>query len=787
MKKGSPFDKEEKIGRFGFRLEPLWVAVANHPVQFIVLISLISVVFGVFIFQLKIDPSLEAMSVENSPAKISYKKFIDTYGTDEFLVVAAKVHTGDLFTTERLAKIKALSDDLASLADIREVVSLSTTSIVRPTKDGVLVEPLFEKPPKDKAGLEKLRKEALGNPLLLDSIISKDGTTAVWFVFPDLSKNDTTQARIALFNNAKIAAKKHLNGFEVHLEGIPTVKSYMVKYIQRGMILFGTASAIILGILLFITFRSLRGVFLPGLIVGLALVWTLGIKGATGGVMDSISSLLFALIMVVGVGDAIHVLVHYLEEYFRFLDRKKAVVMTMKKMFTPCLLTSVTTSIGFLSLVTIDIPPIATFGKYAAVGVMSAFVISIILAPALLMLMKEPTRTLRRKYDKGPTHKSLIFIGEFNKRRKIGIIFVSVAIVIFSVIGISRIRVETRVSEFFHPWSEIVRGYKFLKENVSPPIPVEIIFEGEKGAFLQPDTWRWIETLQQELVKVPLIERADSYCEILQELNWALKGGDEFGGKREIPDSCEAVAQFSMLFQDGNPDTFERFMGNNFDKAHISIRLRDSGSKEQVVVLEKVDKLLAHYVPNEIKYEVAGGTVIFVSTVQELTKGQVRSLILALLVITLLITVIFRSLKIGLLSMIPNVLPIITMLGIMGWLDFPLDTNTVMIGPITLGIAVDDTIHYITRYKRERRKGLSPELAMTKTLTSTGRALLSTSVILTCGFVITIFSSFRPQSILGGLGGLTIMMALAADLILLPAVMLLFMRKDNGSAPANAE
>ncbi len=760
-------------------LEPLWKSVVDRPILYIGLCGLISIFLGGFIPDLKIDPSLEAMTVEHSAAKKSYKKFIDTYGTDEFMVVAAKVPHGDVFTTGRLSKIASLSKELAALPGVMEVVSLPTTCIVRPTKSGVDVEPLFGNPPNDIDALDKLRREALSNPLLLGSIISKDGKTAVWFVFPDLRDDDSTKTRIDLFNGVKAATEKYLDEFEVHFEGIPTVKCYMVRCIQRGIILFGAASALILGLVLFLTFRSIRGVVLPGLVVGLALLWTLGIMGATGGVMDSISSLIFALVTVVGVGDTIHVLVHYLEEYFRLGNKKEAVLMTMRRMFAPCLITSITTSIGFLSLMTIDIPPIATFGKYAATGVMSAFIISIILAPAILVLMSNPAAIHKRKYHSGFIGRGLSSLAGFNKERKKGILLVSLLIAIMAIVGISRIRVETRVSEFFHPWSDIVKGYKFLEANVSPPVPIEIIFEGEEGVFLKPDIWRRIEKLQEELLEIPLVKRVDSYCDILKELNWALKGGSVFGGKREIPGSSRAIAQFSMLFQDGSPETFERFMGNNYDKAHISVRIIDSGSKEQIEVIGEIEKLLKKHIPKKIKFEVSGGTVVFVSAVQELTKGQIRSLVLALWVITLLITLIFKSIKIGLLSMIPNVLPILVMLGIMGWLDFPLDTNTVMIGPITLGIAVDDTIHYIMRYKRELAKGHSAENAMRETLSTTGRALVSTSVILTLGFAITIFSSFRPQSILGGLGGLTIMMALAADLILLPAVMLIFMKEKK--------
>lgn len=773
------YSNDRLLGRLGPFFDPLWNAVAAKPKLFIAAVIAISMIFAWLTSGLKIDPSLESMSVENSPEKLSYRKFLDTYGSDEFLIIAAKVKQGDLFTTKNLATIKALSDEMTKIPRVQEVISLSTTDVVRPVSGGIDIEPLYDEPPTDAAELEKLKHEATTHPLLAQSIVSVDGKTCVWYLYPDLRKGDTTQVRIDIYEGAAAAAEKHLVGFEYHMEGIPTVKRYMVVYIERAITIFGLGSMLLLGIVLYITFRAIRGVVLPGLVVGLALTWTLGTMAATGGVMDSICVLLFALISVVGVGDTVHIMVHYLEEYFRHNDKRKALILTMRRMFTPCLLTSVTTTIGFLSLLTIRIPPIQRFGLYAGVGVTSAFVISIILAPAILMLLPPPTARHRKNYDQGYIYRGLVWLGGFNKRRPALIVSIAILIVVFSIAGIQRIRVETKVSEFFHKWSPLVVGYKFLEQNVTPPVPIEIVLEGSPGVFKKPETWAWMEALQEDLTNIPLIERADSYSQVLRELNWALNGGDIEGAKRELPKTSQAIAQFSMLFQDGSPETFERFMGNNFDKAHITLRLYDSSSKEQQVVIDRIKALLNKHAPNDVHWELAGATIIFVSAVGELTKGQIRSLILALAVITLMITLIFRSLRIGALSMIPNVLPILTMLGIMGWLDFPLDTNTVMIGPITLGIAVDDTIHYITRFKREQKHGVSPAKAMEGTLLSTGRALVSTSMILALGFSVTILSSFRPQSILGGLGGLTIMMALVADLIVLPVVMLWLYKKKK--------
>jgi hypothetical protein len=763
----------------GRKLDPLWDAVANRPTAFILLILILTAVSFIGIVQLKIDPDLEAMSVENSPEKIAYRKFIDQYGSDEFIVVAAKVNHGDLFTTKNLTTIKTLSDELAKLDLVDQVYSLSMTPVISPDAEGITIAPLYDEAPTDPAALAGIREKALTNPMFLHSIVSADGKTAVWFAFPDLQKGDNTDLRITMFEQVNDLALKHLDGFEVHLEGIPTVKSYMVKYIKRAVLLFGLGSALLLSLVLFLTFRSLRAVFLPGMVVTMALCWTLGIMGMTGGVLDSISSLIFSLIAVVGVGDTIHVLVHNWEEYFTHNDKRKAVVLTMRRMFAPCLLTSVTTAVGFLSLATIRIPPIRTFGMYAGVGVLSAFLISIIFVPAVLMLLSPPANLHRKKYDTGLVRSSLVGLGRFNQRFPRAIVMVAAVLVIFSLVGISRIKVETRVSEFFHPWSPIVQGYKFLEENVTPPVPLEIFFEGEPDLFKDPKSWQWVEALQKDILKIPLVKRSESYLDVLKELQWALNGGDSVGAKRTIPASREAIAQLSLLFQMDDPETFERFMGHNFDKAHITLRMLDSSSAEQDVVIRQIWSLIDKHVPKNVNSDIAGGTAIFVSTVRELTKGQIRSLTLALIVITLLIALIFRSVKIGLLSMIPNVLPILMMLGLMGWAGFPLDTNTVMVGPITLGIAVDDTIHYITRYRRELSAGHSSAESMVRTLTSTGRALMSTSMILSCGFLLTVFSSFRPQSILGGLGAVTIMLALAADLILLPAVMLSFFKKDD--------
>ena len=779
-----PFDADhrEPTARLGQRLDPLWRAVVRHPVVFILLTLALTVVFGTFLAQLKIDPSLEALIVEDSPAKISYRNFIDQYGSDEFMIVAARAPSGDLFTPDRLRRIIAMSKAMAALPKVVEVQSLSATPIVMPTEKGVEVAPLYTEVPEDPAELARLKRLATSNPLLRGSIVSADGTSCVWLAFPDLRKSDDTSTRVALYQGAIAAAAEHLEGFEVHFEGVPTVKALMVHYIERGMLIFGTASTLLLGLVLFVFFRSLRGVALPALVVFFALIWTLGLMGATGGALDTISSLIFALILVVGVGDTVHILVHYQEEYFNRGDRNEALLNTMRRMFTPCLLTSVTTAIGFASLVTIRIPPIQRFGLYAATGVLAAFVISILLAPAVLRLLPKPSEQQRLRYRTGFLHGALVRLGEFNLVRRRAILVVAFLLLVGAGFGINRIQVETRVSEFFHPWSPIVRGYRFLEQNLTPPIPMEIVFEAAPDTFKEPATWQWIEQLNSNLEAIALVGHVASYGDVLKELNWAFQGGDEAGGTRTIPTTRQAIAQYSLVFQMGGPENFERLVNNSFSKAHISLRLADSSSAEQAEVIARIRSLVAQHAPSSVRWDVTGGTVVYVSVVEALIDGQIRSLTMAMVVITLLITLLFRSIRIGLLSMIPNVLPILTMLGLMGWLGLPLDTNTVMIGPITLGIAVDDTIHFITRYRRELKVQGSSTLAMKGTLLTTGRALMSTSIILAAGFSVTILSSFRPQAILGGLGGTTIMLALIADLILLPAVLLTLMKGKSTRA-----
>jgi uncharacterized protein len=757
----------------GRRLDPVWLSVVKHPWRFIALILFLTVALGAFLPNLKIDPSLESLVVDDSSARISYRKFLDQYGSDEFLVMAARANNGDLFTQENLAAIKATAEDLAELPMVREVISPATAPIMRPTDDGVQIGPLYEVAPTDLAELAALKALATTSPLMRNTIVSADGASCVWFAFPNLRKEDTTKVRMDLYYSARAIAEEHLQNFEVHFEGIPTVKAVMVEYIVYALTLFSGASAILIGLVLFFTFSSIRGVVIPAAVVWLATIWALGVMGATGGVVDTISSIILVLIVVVGVGDTVHILVQYFEEYYRLQEKDQALLETMRKLFAPCLLTSVTTAIGFMSLVAIPIPPIRRFGLYAAFGVLAAFVVSFLLAPAILKLMAPPTKKYGTRFGSGFLHRRLTALGDFNVKRRRAILVGAAVLLVFSVVGISQVRVETRVTEFFHPWSPIVKGYEFLAENLTPPVPMEIVLEGEPGAFYEPENWQAVEELSEQILTIPKVHYTDSYLAVLKEMQWAFSGGGpRTPANWKLPDSRPAIAQYSLLFQMDGADAAERLVSEDFSQVHLSIRMEDITSSELIEVAHQIEALARVHVPAGIKYEITGNTMIFTQVVEALVGGQVRSLTMALLIITFLIALLFRSVKIGLLSMIPNVLPILVMLGLMGWLGFALDTNTVMIGPITIGIAVDDTIHYITRYRRELKVDGSSVEAMKRTLTSTGRALVSTSMILAFGFSITVLSPFRPQSVMGGLGAFTILVALVADLVLLPAVIL---------------
>ncbi|MDP8257264.1 MAG: MMPL family transporter [Candidatus Alcyoniella australis] len=785
----------------------------HHAAEFLVdrprlvlgLLCLVTLLLLPGLTLVQIDPSLEGMIIDDDPDKIYYyNEFIPTFGSDEFFVFTYR--DAALFSPEGLARLARIVEGLQQIDDVERVLSLTTLPIISGREDTLRVAPPVDRLPQSRMAAAVLRWRALSHSATRAMVVSADGQVAVNFVFLRKASGleQDPELRVRITESIEQIAQRELGqlGLEHHMAGVPYVKTEIVRTILRSIVQLGLlAVAVLLG-LLWYTFRSWRGVWVPLSCVMLALIWTLGLMGYAdrlfqslvaasespagpwilmglrGVKLDTISTILFPLLMVVGVAHTIHLLTQYHEEYYadERNDRRAAVLRTVRHLARPCLLTSVTTGVGFASLMLARIPPIRAFGLFAALGVQFAWLISISFVPAVLMLSSGPQRRFRKQFDSGPLSRLLSRIVDLDLRRPKTIVALSLAICIVSAVGVSTLRVETYVTEFFRENSKVIQGYRFLRRYVTSPVPLEIVLRTEQGDFLDPEALAAAERFEQRALELDEVLRIDSLLDSLRTFQRAVNNGDPAAYR--LPQNRAQAAE-ALLLMESDPQMIERLIDFDRKQLHLAARIDDLPSSRINKLLDDLRTIGEQELGPQMQMRLTGGSVLFANLSTTLMYGQIYSISLALALISLIMIFIARSLRLGLIAMIPNVAPILFGLGLLGILGFPLDTNTVMIAPIAIGIAVDDSIHLVTRFLRERRNGLDPREAMRRTITSTGRALVSTSLILAMGFVITSTSPFKPQGVMGLIGAVAIIAALAADLLLTPVCILAVSRRDK--------
>ncbi|HDH96479.1 MAG TPA: RND family transporter, partial [Proteobacteria bacterium] len=716
---------------------------------------------------------------KDDPEIVFFEKFHNQFSNSELSVIT--VSGRRVFHYDVLSYIDRLTRLISGVHDIKDVVSITNIYEIVGTPEGFEVKPFIEKVPKDTKKLKELERRALRNPEWVRDLISPDGTAAAINISIELLRDDAT-FRFRVVKDIEHILKKNPppEGVTVHFTGISTFGVEALKTMKRDMKEFAWLTPIIVIITLFFAFRNLRGVVVPHAILFTSVVWTLGVFMWRGNAISMITTMLPTLIGVICLSDVIHIITRYYEESYKSRDKKQVLENTLAHMIEPCFLTSSTTAVGFGSLATSRLLQVKLFGYYSALGIMISYILAITLTPVILSFLPLPRAGLRKRYQTGALTKVLNSVEDFVERDRFVVFTITAICVIAAIVGITRIRVETRISEFLPQNSPSVVGLRFLCEKFAGVSSLEMTLSGPPEIFKEPEALKAVSKLQDFLESLPEVDKVYSFANFVKKFNQAMhEGKEEF---YTIPDSRDLIAQYLLLFSmTGREDLLGAFINYDYSWTRISARIKSMGSKGHLELLRKVEAWADKNLPKtvngkKLEFRTTGIVKLYAVITTALINSQLKSLGLALVFITILMIIHMRSLKIGLVSMIPNVIPIIITLGFMGWLDIALNVATVMISCIALGIAVDDTIHYLARYKHEVRSDEDRQIipAMRRTMLNTGRAMVYTTVVIAGGFFILSFSSFLTNRAFGILTGVTMITALLADLLLLPVLVRVF-------------
>lgn len=757
----------------------IWIV--NHPI-FSVLFLLVAISFlSIRITEVEFNSDLKQLLLSEDDPQTRYYEdiFQDTFGSDILSIVVVKAKTGDVFSFKTLTLIEKLTNDFYEIDEVINVNSLTTVHMIKGEDDSINTNQLIKEIPSDPVDLQKIRQNALTNDHFIGYIISEDGKAAAINIYTEESEGDDTFNERFVEKVTSIINKNNKDHIVYHVGG-PLSTLTMLSLLKKDQKTVNGVMFILFLSFLFLAYRSYLAVLLPVATTGLSVIATFGFMSLMNYPITPQSVLVPALLLIIGSTEDMHMLSLYFHQLRNGMIKKDAVMTTTMQSALPITLTSFTTILGFGTLSMIEITMTREFGIIMAFGLFANYLVTIITVPAILNFLKAPKS---RGPGKNPTQRKgfsldVIFerIISINTNYPSTITIIAAIIVIISVLGIFRVKVDNDSMSFFKESSTFKKDIGRLNKDLTGFNTINIIVQTENdGDIIEPEVLKIIDGLQQYIKELGKFEKTISIANHIKLMNREMHGG-----KKEmqiIPDSRQAVAQYMILMDD---DTISEYVDSEQRNARILVIHNISSSYECNIVIDKIrkyiDENIKGYVKegniNKISVTLTGIGYLMNNSTDALVNGQVRGLGLALVVIFILMSILFLSVKGGLVAIISNIIPILINFGIMGLFCIELNTSTSMVALIALGIAIDDTVHFMVRYQRGLRTTNDQKQAMANAIRTEGEPVLFTSMALALGFSVLMLSSFVPSIYFGLLSALVMIYALLTDLFINPIMLL---------------
>ena len=780
--------------------------VLKNPKSIFILLIVALLSFGYFSKDFKLDASSETLLIEGDPDLEYLKEVNERYGSKDFLILTYTPNEKMISETS-INNLLSLKYKIQSLDWVYNVVTLLDIPLLSNSE-----APLQERLEKFKTlkdeGVDKVRgyNEILNSPVFRNFVISEDGNTSAIIVY---IKEDQTLKQLKGQNKKEIekykdnlkkknhknilqirdVIKSYENIGKIYLGGIPMIADDMMSFIKSDIIVFGLGVLMFIIATLWFVFRKLIWVIIPISSCFFSVLIMMGLLGLLGWKVTVISSNFIALMLILTMAMNIHMSTRFLQlkNDFPNLKNLEIISMTTKKMFWPILYTVLTTVCAFLSLIFSDIKPIIDFGWMMTFGLITSFIITFTLLPTLLGFFSNNGV----KINKNNESKITSFLGKISINNKNLIFTFTGLVIILSVIGISRLEVENSFINYFNKNTEIYKGMKLIDEKLGGTTPLEVILKFPKKIEAQTneddefDDWGDDENPNDEKYwftkdKVNKIKKVHDYLDSLPAVGKVLSFSSiieiatQLNNNKPL-DSLELGVLYSKIPENIKKEIIDPYISIKDDEARISLRIIDSqeGLRRNDLI-KKINYDLKNTINlNEDEFKLAGVLILFNNLLQSLFKSQILTLGLVMIGIFSMFIILFKNIKLSLIGVVPNFIAAFFILGIIGLLKIPLDMMTITIAAITIGIAVDNSIHYIYRFKEEFEKNKNYNKTLELCHSTVGVAIVNTSITIVFGFSILIFSKFIPTIYFGIFTGIAMLLAMISVLTLLPALILI--------------
>ena len=807
-----------------YKFEHISDFIFDNRIKVILFVLAIVIALASQMKNLTVDTTTEGFLHKTDPLRIQYDKFRDQFGRDEKVLIA--IQSENIFTMKFLEKLNKLHKELENnVPYIEDVNSLINARNTRGTTDSLIVDDLFEDLPKDEKALAFKKQLAQANPLFKDLLIDEAGTittividtltyTSLGKDGKPLPKNEdefgeegqedefsdapeqTTQTNekeylsdwenVQVVNATnKIVQKYQADDFNILVSGTAVINAEIKASMTSDMQKFIKLVLLVIAIFLALLFRRISGVVLPLIMVALTIVSALSLMALFGAPITVVTQILPSFLLAVTIGASIHLLSIFYKEFNLNKDKKAALRYAMGHSGLAIVMTSLTTAAGLWSFSFSELAPVADLGKFASAGVVVGLLYTLILLPAVLSLIKMKPKDIIMDGDVEKhtfMDRLLLKIAHISVTHPRKIIAITTVIILVSLSVASQLRFSHKPIVWFDENHPVRLATNIVDDKLKGSVTLEIIIDTQKeNGLYEPEILNKIDSFSKYIVTIKsdkyFVGKTLSIVDIIKETNKALNEN-----KKEfytIPQDKNLIAQELLLFENSGSDDLEDFVDSRFSKARITVKLPYLDAMDYTVMLAEINKKIDEEFKGVAQVTVTGVSNLLARIMDAAITSSAISYVLALTLITIMMLILIGNIKIGLISMIPNISPILMMTTIMVIFDMPLDMFTMLIGAIAIGLAVDDTVHFMHNFRRYELIHNDIDKAVRLTLLTTGRAMIVTTIVLSFGFFVFMGASMSNIFNFGLLTGIAIIIAVLADFFLVPAIMKVIIHNRN--------
>ena len=750
--------------------------------RYLILI-LIAIITTLLVFQMKnmrFSYTEANLLPENHEVNIQYNKFLEIFGEEGNLVLLA-VKDSSVFTTDKFNAWNSLAKSFDSLPEVEFTLSIADVKkLKKDTKNRKFVlESIYEKKITSQEKVNSIKKELFEKLPFYDNLLyNKKTGTIQTAIYIDKEIVNTPVRKAFVFDKLIpiIDRFEKENNLDVRVSGMPYIRTINAQNIIDEIQLFVLGALFITGIIFFFFFRSYRATFITLLVVTIGVTWAFGFIGLFGYEITVLTALIPPLIIVIGVPNAVFLINKYQQEIKSHGQQAKALQRVISKIGNATLMTNITTASGFATFVFVKSQLLREFGILASINILSIFVLALLIIPIIYSFMEPPKKKHLNHLERRWMENVVDWMEKMVREQRIAIYITTVVIIILGIIGLYQIRVSGSLIEDMPKTKAFFKDIKFFENEFGGIMPLEILVDTkkEKGV-MKLSTLKRMDKINEVIESFPELSKPVSIVNLVKYSKQAYyRGNPKY---YQLPTSQEQNYIFEYTKNsDGNSNMLNNFVDSTGQFARITTFMKDIGTDKMNVIQERLSQIVKKEFPSE-RYNVSftGKALVFLKGTNYLIGNLVFSLSLAILLISLFMAWMFRSFRMILISIIPNMLPLLITAGLMGFFGIPIKPSTILVFSIAFGISVDDTIHFLAKYRQELiASNWKIRKSVYAALRETGVSMFYTSIVLFFGFLVFTVSSFGGTIALGGLVSITLLLAMVSNLLLLPSLLLTF-------------